>query len=82
MIRIFTDTTASLTFEEYQKYQIEPVALYVNQGEVSKRELFEMPYDEFYRLQRAGSKFTTSQPSPDDFLKAFRPAVEAGDEIL
>ena len=80
MIRIMTDTTASFTLEEYQECQIKAIPLYINQGEVSQRELFEISYEEFYQQQRADHKFATSQPSPNDFIEAFRPVIEAGDE--
>ena len=49
---------------------------------MSQRELFEISYEEFYRQQRADHKFATSQPSPNDFIEAFRPVIEAGDEII
>lgn len=82
MIKIFTDTTSSLTFAEYEKYGINGVPLYINQGEISRKELFEISYDEFYKKQREGIKFTTSQPTPHDFIEAFQPALEAGAEVI
>ncbi len=82
MIKIFTDTTSSLTIAEYQKYGIGAIPLHLTQGEDSKQELFEMTYNEFYRNQRAGLKYTTSQPSPETYEKNFKPVVEAGDEAI
>jgi DegV family protein with EDD domain len=82
MIHIFTDTTSSMTLEDYQKYGIHPIPIIINQGEVSKRELFDLKYEEFFQNQRAGSRFTTSQPAPLAYLEAFRPIIEAGDEII
>jgi DegV family protein with EDD domain len=80
MIKIFADTTSSLTIAEYQKYGIGALPLHLTQGEDSKQELFEITYDEFYKKQRAGLKYTTSQPSPETYHKNFKPVVEAGDE--
>lgn len=82
MIRIITDTTSSFTNEEYQKYAIIPVPLYIREGDSTKKEMLEISYEEFYSKQRAGSKFTTSQPDPNSFLEAFRPIIESGDEVI
>lgn len=83
MVRIVTDTTASLTLEEYEKSGITAVPLYVcENGTATKKEMFEISYDEFYSKIRAGVKFSTSQPDPNAFLKAFQPAIDAGDEVI
>ncbi|HBE80094.1 MAG TPA: hypothetical protein DDW65_20275 [Firmicutes bacterium] len=82
MIKVVTDTTCSLTIAEYQKYEITPVPLYVRQAETTKKELLELSYEDFYKSQRKNIKFTTSQPDPNSFLEIFRPAIEAGDEII
>ncbi len=82
MIRIISDTTCSLTFDDYQKFEITPVPLYVREGETAKKECLELSYEDFYRVQRKGGKFTTSQPDPNSFLEVFRPAIEAGDEVI
>jgi DegV family protein with EDD domain len=80
MIKIFADTTSSLTIAEFQKYGIGALPLHLTQGEDSKQELFEITYNEFYKNQRAGLKYTTSQPSPETYQKNFKPVVDAGDE--
>lgn len=82
MIKVVTDTTSSFTNEEYKKYDIIPVPLYIREGDVAKKEMVEISYQEFYSRQRAGSKFTTSQPDPNSFLEAFRPIIESGDEVI
>lgn len=82
MIHIFTDTTSSLTMPEYQKYGIKAIPLSIIQGEVAKQELFEITYDEFYKNQRAGQKYTTSQPTPEAYEKYFKPIIDAGDEAI
>lgn len=82
MIHIFTDTTSSFSISEYQEYGIKPIPLSIIQGEVTRQELFEMSYEEFYKNQRAGLKYTTSQPSPETYQKSFKPVIDAGDEAI
>ena len=82
MIRIVTDTTSSFTLQEYSKHDIIPVPLYIREGDITKKEMLEISYEEFYKRQRDGSKFTTSQPDPNSFLETFRPIIEAGDEVV
>ncbi|HHW14717.1 MAG TPA: DegV family protein [Firmicutes bacterium] len=82
MIRVVVDTTCSMPLEWYDRHGIVPVPLYVREGAQVQRELFDVSYDEFYQRQRAGAKFSTAQPDPQAFLEVFRPAVEAGDEVI
>jgi DegV family protein with EDD domain len=82
MIKVVTDTTSSFTIEEYAKHSITPVPLYIREGDSAKKEMLEISYEEFYGKQRAGSKFTTSQPDPNSFIEAFRPVIESGDEVI
>jgi len=82
MIKIVTDTTASLTLDDYQKYGIAAVPLYICSNGAAQKEVYEITYEQFYAQQRAGVKFTTSQPDPNSFLEVFKPAIEAGDEII
>lgn len=82
MIKVVTDTTSSFTNEEYQKHGIISVPLYIREGDTTKKEMLEISYEEFYSKQRAGSKFTTSQPDPNSFIEAFRQIIESGDEAI
>lgn len=82
MIRVVVDTTCSLTLDDYQRHGITAVPLYVREGGNAQRELFDLSYEDFYRRQRAGGRFSTAQPDPNAFLEAFRPALEAGDEVV
>ncbi len=82
MVKIVTDTTASLNLDEYQKYGITAVPLYICSDGATQKEVYEITYDQFYAQQRGGKKFTTSQPDPNSFLEVFKPAVEAGDEVI
>lgn len=82
MVKIVTDTTASLTLEQCNQYGIISVPLYICESDAAKKELYELSYDDFYQRQRTGSKFTTSQPDPNAFLSVFGPILECGDEII
>ncbi|MGE5552895.1 MAG: DegV family protein [Betaproteobacteria bacterium] len=82
MVRVVVDTTCSMTLDWYDQHGIIALPLYVREGENVQRELFDVSYDEFYRRQRAGARFATAQPDPNTFLETFRPAVEAGDEVI
>lgn len=82
MIKIMTDTTASLSREEYQRNGITPIPLLVNSDRLSGKELFEVAVDEFYALQREGVKFATSHLEPEAFMEYFQPAVEAGQDVI
>ncbi len=82
MIRVVLDTTCSMPLDWHAQHGFTAVPLYVREGDNAQRELFELPYDEFYRRQRAGARFSTAQPDPQAFVEAFRPAIEAGDEVV
>jgi DegV family protein with EDD domain len=82
MIKVITDTTASFTFEEYARYGLTAVPLYIRSGDISQKELFEISYGNFYQNQRLGVKYSTAQPDPHTFYETFRPIIEAGDEII
>lgn len=82
MIKVVTDTTASFTLEDYARYGIAGVPLYVREGEEATRELFDLSYSDFYTRQRSGAKFATAQPEPAAFMEVIRPAIEAGDEVV
>lgn len=82
MIKVVTDTTCSMPLDWHEQHGIVPVPLYVREGANAQRELFDLSYDEFYQRQRAGARFSTAQPDPQAFLEVFRPAVQAGDEVI
>lgn len=82
MVKIVTDTTASLTLEQYKQNGITAVPLYICDGNDAKKEVYEISYGNFYKLQRQGVKFTTSQPDPKTFMEVFQSIIEAGDEVV
>lgn len=82
-VRLVTDSTADLPESLVRKYDITVVPLYVHFGEESLRDGVDIWASEFYyRLENSGVLPQTSQPSPGDFLEAYRPLVEAGEEVL
>lgn len=82
-VRIVTDSTADLPRELVEKYNITVVPLNVIFGQETYLEGVEMTAAEFYKkLARSPVLPTTSQPSPGEFVAAYRPLVEEGAEII
>lgn len=83
MIRLFTDSTASLPADVLESGQVNVASLYVNhQGE--EYEDASMDVDEFYsRIHTMIDDIpTSSQPSLGWFENAFEQAAQAGDSVL
>lgn len=82
-IRFVTDSTADLPKEIVKKYNITVVPLKVRFGEETFRDYVDISPDEFYRCLRESKDLpTTSQPSPGEFVEAYKPLIEEGAEIL
>ncbi|NLK76003.1 MAG: DegV family protein [Clostridiales bacterium] len=82
-IRIITDSTSDIDLAQAKKMGITIVPLKVIFGDREYREGIEITLDNFYpKLISADKLPTTSQPSPDDFLKHFIEAKEAGDSVI
>jgi DegV family protein with EDD domain len=82
-IRFVTDSTADLPPEFVERYNITVVPLKVSFGEETYRDYVDIKPDVYYRRLRSADKLPrTSQPSPADFLAAYRPLVEEGAEII
>lgn len=82
-IRIITDSTSDIDLLEADRMGITIVPLKVIFGDKEYREGIEITIDSFYPKLIAADKLpTTSQPSPDDFLKHFIEAKEAGDDAI
>ena len=83
MIRIVTDSTASIPSDVAQENNIEVVSLYLNyQGR--EYEDATMDIDAFYKdiYDMIDDIPTSSQPSPSVFEKVFEQAAAAGDDVL
>jgi DegV family protein with EDD domain len=82
-MKIITDSTADLTKELYQKYDITPVPLSVHLEDKTWRDFYDIDLAEYYSLLGSASGVpSTSQPSPQDFVNVFAPYVERGEPIL
>ena len=84
MIRILTDSTCDLLPAEAARLGVEVVHMQVRfeDGEVF-RDGLDMTPDEFYaRLVKCDKLPTTSQPSPELYLKEYNEAKEKGEDVL
>ncbi|MDM5278858.1 DegV family protein [Paenibacillus silvae] len=82
-IKIFADSTSDLTPQWVQQYDIGIIPLYVVFGEESLKDGAEIKPEQLYeRVSRDGALPKTAAPSPADFMAAFQPYIEQGDDIL
>ncbi|MBW8381939.1 MAG: DegV family protein, partial [Youngiibacter sp.] len=81
-IKIVTDSTADLTRELIEEYDIEVVPLTVHIGEESFRD-GSLTLDEFFdRMKKSASFPTTSQVNPQDFHDVYKKYLAEGYKIL
>jgi len=82
-VKIFTDSTASLSKELIEKYNISIVPLYVVFDGESYVDGIEIDEEKLYKLIDEKNKIpTTSAAAPLDFEKAFKPWIEDGYDIV
>lgn len=82
-VRIVCDSTTYLKPETIAEYGIEQISLSVVWGDESHAELEITDLAAFYSELRTMKNLpTTSQPSVGQFLEAYRPILDAGDEIV
>lgn len=83
MIRIITDSVASIPKALAEELNIKVVSLYVNRDGVEYRDA-DMDHDEFYRdiYDMVNNIPISSQPSQFEMEEAFEEAAEAGDSAL
>jgi DegV family protein with EDD domain len=84
MIKIMADSTCDLSDEVLELYNISLAPLTINiEGKIYKDRVDIQP-DEFYGMMEALPEFpTTGMPSPAEYLKIIKQAVEAGNkEVL
>ncbi|MDL2220877.1 DegV family protein [Eubacteriales bacterium OttesenSCG-928-N14] len=83
MIKIFVDSVSDMPDEYLERYNITMIPLTVNLGGLSYEDRSGLTLDEFFAEVRRLDEFPTSAaPAPQKFIDAFRPHVEAGDDIL
>ncbi|MFK5883899.1 MAG: DegV family protein [Candidatus Izemoplasma sp.] len=76
---VVIDSTVYLTDEEFKKFNPTVVSLNVVDGVESFREI-DVVNDFIFDRQKAGSSFTTSQPSPGVFLENYERLIKEGYE--
>ena len=83
MIRIVTDSVASIPQDMARELDIQVVTLYVHRDGVEYADA-EMDLDEFYEdiYDMLDDIPTSSQPSQQEFEDLFEDAAQAGDEVL
>ncbi|MBO2943660.1 DegV family protein [Paenibacillus sp. F411] len=82
-IKIFADSTCDLPPEWISEHQIGIVPLYVVFGEDSLRDGVDItPIELYAKVDQTGALPKTAAPSPSDFMAAFTPYIEQGDQIL
>ncbi len=73
-VKIVTDSTCDLPAELVEELDITVVPLYVIFGEESAKEGEELATEDFYeKLQTSEHHPSTSQPTPEDFVKVYEP---------
>ena len=83
MIKIITDSTSDISLQLAKEMNIEIVPLIVRVDGIEYKDRVELSPEDFYKqLEEKDLTPSTSQPSPQDFLKVYEKAKEAGDEIL
>lgn len=81
-VSVVTDSVSSIPEADARELGIEMVSLYINDGETNQREL-DMDVEDFYRrLVTMKNLPTSSQPSVESLITAFRSAVERGSDVL
>lgn len=83
MIRLFTDSVASIPAALAEKLNIRVMSLFIHEGDVEHVET-EMDLDDFYRRLPGMTENlpTSSQPSQHAFEQAFEEAAQAGDDVI
>ena len=81
-VSVLTDSLASIPPADAEAAGVGVVSLYINDGDTNQREL-DMDVSAFYRrLGDMRTVPTSSQPSPEALLLAFRQALEHGSDAL
>lgn len=82
-VKIFTDSTASLSKELIDRFNLSIVPLYVLFDDESYKDGIEIGEDKLYKIIKEKGKLpTTSAPTPTDFINAFKPWIEDGYDIV
>lgn len=82
-IKIITDSTADLSKEIYDKYDVEVLPLLINFGEESYLDGVEINPDKvFERIEKEDILPTTAQVTPNRFVEAYKKYLSEGYKII
>ena len=82
-VAVVTDTSADLPDALLDRHHIALVPLQILFGDEVHLDRVGMKPEEFYRRLRSARQLpTTSQPTPGDFVRVFRSALEEADEVV
>ena len=82
-VAVVTDTSADLPDAVLDRHHIALVPLQILFGDAVYYDRVGMKPEEFYRRLGAAKQLpTTSQPTPADFVRVFRSALEEADEVV
>ncbi|GAB4487841.1 MAG: DegV family protein [Anaerolineales bacterium] len=83
MLRIVTDGAADMPRTWQEEYDIQVVPVNIHFGDKTYLSDIDLNNEEFYRLVDESKKIPkTSQPSPHQFMEAYKKLAEIGDTIL
>ena len=85
MFRLISDGGCDFTIEERQKYDVAVVPFYITfDQETYLKEGVDISTDEYFKRLLADKKLfpKTSQPNPSDYIDAYTPYLEAGEDII
>ncbi|APO46118.1 fatty acid-binding protein DegV [Paenibacillus xylanexedens] len=82
-VRIFADSISDVPQDWIDQYNIEIVPLYIVFQEKSYVDRLEINAKDMYNLVEIYDQLPkTAAPPPADFIQAFRPVIESGEDIL
>jgi len=82
-VAIVTDTSADLPDAVLDRHRIALVPLQILFGDAVYQDRVGIRPEEFYRRLRGAKQLpTTSQPTPADFVRVFRSALEEADDVV
>ena len=82
-VSLFTDSTCDLSDELVKKYDIGIIPLYVHFNTRSYQDNIDIRSADLYRMvKEMGMLPTTSAPTPANYVSAFKPIIDAGNDVL
>ena len=85
MFKVISDAGCDFTKEEAQKYDMETIPFYITFDQSTfLKEGVDITKDEYFRRLVSDKNLypKTAQPSPQDYIKAYTPHLEAGYDII